>query len=806
MQPQAESNPRPLSIPRSEKQKRLSIMLESEFRDRIVRPVFLAHGYSDGRDVHGADEEGKDLVFVDIDRFGRERVICVQTKRGNLNMAAKHNKNISNVATQLNMALATQVSIVERKRKYYPSEIFLCASGTINTRARNYITSELSSNTQIHFLDGDSLIDLIDKKCPELWHGITIDVFAHYDAIRKHVESTSSDAIGNNAANDETFVQLRLYRETLKRKKHSGQIYQEVELEELTVPQLMARPPGITLVVGEAGSGKSTALWRFAYEIVRRDAGRGERIPVVISARTMDLQTSEVANFIAEVRQEAQDFSRASEFLFDKNDIADGRVVVLIDGLDEITDLDTRKRLCELIHRIRDQYPLCTIVVTTRPDREITSLFPESSTDVYHVAPISWRQVTKIVKQVLARRKLVGREADVLANGARRVLRRIEEVHGFQLTPLLATVYAASAEHTRSDVPANITELFKKYTELMLGRWDEKKGLSQQIQAPLKDFLLQKVAYHLHIDEQLSMTEEDFRGMVSNLLTERGYHLEVNEIVDELLERSHLLQARGTEVAFSHHLLQEFFAGRELAPDDVASHIDEPWWTKPIVFHYGDRADGARHLRGVQERVLNRKTQTPISHRTIGLALQSSYLSLVEDRKQIWWDVVASISRYTVDYVLEDRQDRSFPFTGMAFTYLNLRDAVPFSALGEDSTRTQIMDALKELPDNDHQRIAHDALRFWVIVSLLESGLIREAADTLTRRFFDDKRYYFWIYMGASFIHRILPVSDSQKRYASSICKEYEELARPFIQEFSKEYRTLLLEEREGKIVEVPEE
>ena len=91
-------------------------------------------------------------------------------------------------------------------------------------------------------------------------------------------------------------------------------------------------------------------------------------------------------------------------------------------------------------------------------------------------------------------------------------------------------------------------------------------------------------------------------------------------------------------------------------------------------------------------------------------------------------------------------------------------------------------------------------------MSLLESGLVHDAADILTKRFFHDKRYYFWIYMGASFIHRILPVSDAQKRDAANICKEYGELARPFIREFTKEYRTLLLEEREGTIVEIPEE
>ena len=57
---------------------------------------------------------------------------------------------------------------------------------------------------------------------------------------------------------------------------------------------------------------------------------------------------------------------------------------------------------------------------------------------------------------------------------------------------LLVTVFVATTDYSRKDIPANITELFKKYTEMMLGRWDASKGLAQQYQAPLKDFVLPK--------------------------------------------------------------------------------------------------------------------------------------------------------------------------------------------------------------------------------------------------------------------------------------------------------------------------
>ena len=191
-----------IAIPREEKKLRLARMSENDFRDRIVRPLFLALKYRDGRDLHGPDEDGKDVVFIEDDKFGRTRVVCVQTKKGNLNMSSAVTKNIGIAVTQLKMALEAPVSLLESREKRHVDEVVLCASGKINKRATEYIVSELAQNRGIRFLDAESIIDLIDHHYPLLWQGLSFDIFAHYDAIRKHVEHEASDIIAPSAASD----------------------------------------------------------------------------------------------------------------------------------------------------------------------------------------------------------------------------------------------------------------------------------------------------------------------------------------------------------------------------------------------------------------------------------------------------------------------------------------------------------------------------------------------------------------------------------------------------------------------------
>jgi hypothetical protein len=74
----------------------------------------------------------------------------------------------------------------------------------------------------------------------------------------------------------------------------------------------------------------------------------------------------------------------------------------------------------------------------------------------------------------------VGKGKAISPEKSKELLRQLESVHGFELNPLLVTVFVATSDGTRRDIPANITELFAKFAETLLGRWNTDKGLAQQ--------------------------------------------------------------------------------------------------------------------------------------------------------------------------------------------------------------------------------------------------------------------------------------------------------------------------------------
>lgn len=74
----------PKTIQLSRKYRFLLQMSEDDFRDMVVRPLFLRMGMKDGRDLCGVDEQGKDTLFIGSNDLRQTLLYYVQTKVGNL--------------------------------------------------------------------------------------------------------------------------------------------------------------------------------------------------------------------------------------------------------------------------------------------------------------------------------------------------------------------------------------------------------------------------------------------------------------------------------------------------------------------------------------------------------------------------------------------------------------------------------------------------------------------------------------------------------------------------------------------------
>lgn len=790
------------TISRFKKEKYLKSLSEDEFRDEVVRPLFLRLGLKDGRDLCGPQEAGKDAIFSQNDIFGHPKLIAVQTKKGNLNLGSTASTNLIAAITQIRTALATEVVLLIPKLSRRPAEVYLCASGKINDAAKQHIVSQVDS-PNIHFLDINELIPRIDEYLPELWLGIEADILPYFQAIRKLIVggkngAVAEDGVFEKAAADESFVDVNLYRTTTKTRKFRGRIDRVPYFEEFPLASAAGKKFSRMLILGDAGSGKSTGLLRIAYRAVTAIITEDGSYTIPILIRATDFNRSGTKELIEYCDMLCRDMTGSSRPTFTIKDLVAGRILLLLDSLDELSSNSARSELLDQVDGLQAKYPKVRVIAASRPSVFASEISAARGYEQFQISPISWRQAGKIVRRTSKGKKMSEPQT-------REVLRRLETLHGLELSPLLVTVFAATSLMARRDIPANITELFKKFTELMLGRWDAEKGLDLQYQANLKDFVLIQLAHEMHRRRLTSIDRAAAEEIVSNELEVRGYQESADSLLEEIFERSGLFRVVGETIEFQHLMIQEFFAGRGFeSADQAAAVIFDEWWRRPLVFYFGENPGHIRDLHNITQ-MMSPGSGVDLMNAavTVGLALQACYLSPVSEKLAVWRWVVqaASVGREGYISALNDNAKR--PHLAFLYYYINGRDAVALTNL---RASLEELEAWASLDTGESEGDTSECRTFWLISGLIESGEVA-AAKRLVERFKpSERKYLLAIHLGCFLTEKVRPVNKEEKKAAADVCRHLDERIAPLAAAIRGEMGSQLIEIKSGELAIVDEE
>ena len=353
----------------------------------------------------------------------------------------------------------------------------------------------------------------------------------------------------------------------------------------IPVSGLLNKRGGKFLILGNAGSGKSTCVRRLAYILAQKGLKSSEDSKLPIMLRASEVAEKKKVSIAEICFEETKRLLKSPTPCFSVKDLHAGKVMIFIDGLDEISSDESRKNVLNSIETFSNLYPNCKVVITSREHPSLLTSNGESDSlkeyATYTISPINLSQASQLVDKLQKQR-------DLSSENSKEIIRRLKQIHGMDLTPLLVTVFVATSDYSKQDIPANITELFKKYTEMMLGRWDASKGLAQQYHAPLKDFIIAKVAYEMHRREVTNIESEEFKTIAEKELEGRGHMADSKQIMEEII-RSGLFRVFENRIGFRHLLLQEFFAGRGIpTKESLVTLASKYWWRRAIVFYFGE--------------------------------------------------------------------------------------------------------------------------------------------------------------------------------------------------------------------------
>jgi formylglycine-generating enzyme required for sulfatase activity len=406
-----------------------------------------------------------------------------------------------------------------------------------------------------------------------------------------------------------------------------------VTTETVTVNEALGAHPRL-VVLGDPGSGKTTLLCYLALlyardlaegtALVQDRLGLDERgqLPVLLPLRQIGayLRTHRATENGTEGHGLLLDFlfrSLKNERIalpddFFAGPLTEGQAVILLDGLDEVADPDLRRRVSRLVEAFTRAYPKCLYVVTSRivgytgPARlgeqyTTTTIRDFTMADVERFLG-NWHRLVTIGQMG------PGESAEAYAAGQTRQLlgtiQANERIRELAINPLMLTVIAV-VHRDRVKLPDRRAELYAEAVDVLLGKWEEAKGVREITILEGKPFdtgdkrlMLQSVALRMHEGQQKEVSAEGlcrwlgelFHGMV-------GDWRETERTVDRFLrvveERTGLLIARGEGVyAFSHLTFQEYLVALAMAArDDYVAYslarVPDPWWREVILLEVG---------------------------------------------------------------------------------------------------------------------------------------------------------------------------------------------------------------------------
>lgn len=399
----------------------------------------------------------------------------------------------------------------------------------------------------------------------------------------------------------------------------------------VNVCEALAEHPRL-VVLGDPGSGKTTLL-RYLALIYARDLAEGAqlvrdklqlnesgRLPILLPLRQIGAFLRTRPDDGTEGHKTLLDFlfrSLGNERIELPADFFDqwlktGQAVILLDGLDEVADPDLRRRVSRLVEDFTRAYPNCRTVVTSRivgytgaarlgEDYVTTTVRDFTLSDVESFLT-NWHRLVAIGQMG------PGESAEAFAAGQTRQLlqaiRSNERIRELAINPLMLTVIAM-VHRDRVKLPDRRAELYAEAVDVLLGKWEEAKGLQE---IPILDgkpfdtgdrrLMLQSVALAMHEKQQKEIADDDLRRLLGDMFHDilgdwRQTGRAVAHFLDVMQERTGLLAARGEGVyAFSHLTFQEYLAAVAIAArDDYVEYtlacVPDPWWREVILLQTG---------------------------------------------------------------------------------------------------------------------------------------------------------------------------------------------------------------------------
>ena len=359
------------------------------------------------------------------------------------------------------------------------------------------------------------------------------------------------------------------------------------------------------VILGDPGSGKSSLLRYLSLrwsQIENANMRYTQPLPLLIELRDYNRWDCPSGKSFVRYLHEAPTWHRLNQQTLDHLLKQPDRVVLLLDGLDEVFDPVKREYVINDIHRFSNEYKNAKIIVTSRVvgyqakwlrDAEFCHfMLQDLNAEKISNFLEKWHNVTFDNKE----------EAERKNERLSKAISDSKPIAMLAGNPLLLTMMAILNRH--QELPRDRADLYQQTTRVLLQQWDTERalsdfpGLSSEIGLREKTDILRRVAFAMQsessglagniIDEQkLANVIEDYLHEELRFAQAKAV---TRAVVEQLRVRNFILCFLGAfSYAFIHRTFLEYFCASEFVHRfNVAKTLDEQGMIKLFDEHCRD--------------------------------------------------------------------------------------------------------------------------------------------------------------------------------------------------------------------------
>lgn len=287
-----------------------------------------------------------------------------------------------------------------------------------------------------------------------------------------------------------------------------------------------------------------------------------------------------------------------------------GKCMVILDGLDEVAELQQRKIISAWVDNQIKNYPRCRFVLTSRPQGYRDA--PLQRAHVLEVQPFNAKQVRRFIGNWYLANEIMSvggkNDADVRKRASKEAsdlmqrLRAAPSLRTLTVNPLLLTMIVM-VDRYHGDLPGSRVDLYVEICEVLLGRWRQARGVRDIWTAAQKLVVLRHLAAHMMEHNLRDITTAEAIEVIAKPLKRVGVRgVATKSFLSDLQANSALLLEREAgRWSFAHLTFQEYLTSTHWLEQKAVEHnwnnlVSDSWWDETLRL-YAAQGDASPLVR-----------------------------------------------------------------------------------------------------------------------------------------------------------------------------------------------------------------